>query len=81
MDYDFLPKPGLPMGKRFNCSHGHFELPSEIIGIWIGSDGVTFDCKDGQYFGRCLDGDLKEIHLKKIKDYSNPPNCSSTTRP
>ena len=37
------------MGREINCHHGHFDLPSDIFGVELGEDHITFDCEDGIY--------------------------------
>ena len=44
-----LTENRLPMGKEFNCHHGFFELPSEILEIQISDDEIIFICEDGDY--------------------------------
>lgn len=63
--YDFSDK--LPMKKTFNCSHGWFELPSEIMAVGITSRGVKFYCADGKYFAY-YNQNNDGMFLTKIED-------------
>lgn len=39
----------LPIGTKFKCHFGNFDLPSPILQVGIFDDYLEFECEDGYY--------------------------------
>lgn len=56
----------LPMGKKFKCHLGMFELTSEILEIGIFEEFIQVECEDGWYH---INKDHQgSINIHKVKD-------------
>ena len=56
----------LPMGTKFKCHLGEFELPSQILEIGIFEEFIQCECEDGWYHINKFPNGSLNIH--KIKD-------------